>query len=645
MSPTTQERAASPDTTGNAQAISGTAEDTLHALLALARSAPNSAAYARALLPILGAKFASPCVALELRLAARVTHERWHAPGSDPKFWTEPVEEALTEAIAEPRPQVKVFKDSRQRVALALLSTPLIDSHGATVGAIALATPCASRADARRLRDELHPLGVVVGMCAGSYETARNVAGDAERSVHPALKRAADFGTPLELCFSIANNLRNKTGCERVVLGRVHGSHVRIECISGLAHVQQDSPSVALVRSALEECLDHGARIVRQTRQPGQDNAIAPRQFRLHQRWHESTGAACVASLPFGVAGSAGNAGGATQSARTRIVLGLQRASDRPFREDELDEIAKLVAPYVSALELVERAHRGLRAHVSASIADTAASIASPRAWKSTALVLAGIAAAAWIAFGTRTYRVSADGKLRPEELRHVSAPAEGILAEVLVRPGDRVEKGAALVRLDTRALELEASGLEKEIEVARLDERRAFAERDGASAARARAHGEELTARLDGLRAKIELATPRAPFDGVVLRGDLLQRVGSVVRQGEPLLELSPDGRLVFELEVDERRARELEVGMPATFSPYARPENDEQLSITRIAPAATSRDGRNVLVVEAAASRPEEWLRPGMEGVARIEVGERPVWWVLSHQAIDWLALHVWP
>lgn len=608
------------------------AEDALQALLSAARAAPNAAAYARALLPVLGGKFASPCVAIELRNSSRVIHERWFAPGSDPKFWTEAVEDALTEAIAEPRAQAKVFKDARQRVSLALLAAPIVDSHGATIGALALAAPCASRSDARRLRDELHPLGVVIGVCASAYDAMRAVANEPDKAAHTSLRRAAEFGSGLELCFSITNNLRNKTGCERVVLGRVEGPHVRIECISGLAEVQQDSPSVALVRSALEECLDHGARIVRQTRQPGQENALPARGFRLHQRWHESSGSSSVASLPFAHAG------------RMRIVLGLQRGCDRPFREDELDEVHKLVAPYVAALELVERANRGLGSHARSALVEGATSLVSPRAWRRTSLVLLALAAIGWITFGTRPYEIGAPCRLRAEELRHVSAPLEGVLSEVLVRPGERVVAGAPLLRFDVRELELEADALDKEVEVARLDERSSFAARDPSAAARARARGAELSARVDGLRQRVALATVRAPFDGWVLRGDLMQRVGSVLRQGEPLLELAPDARLVFELDLAESRVRDVAVGEVARFTPFARPEHEEVLCITRIAPAATLREGRNVFVVEAATQEPSDWLRPGMEGVAAVEIGERPVWWLFSHQALDWLRVHLW-
>ena len=47
--------------------------------------------------------------------------------------------------------------------------------------------------------------------------------------------------------------------------------------------------------------------------------------------------------------------------------------------------------------------------------------------------------------------------------------------------------------------------------------------------------------------------------------------------------------------------------------------------------------RDGKNVFVVEARVDLPYDWMRPGMEGSARIVVGKRPVWWIALHRGID--------
>jgi len=39
-----------------------------------------------------------------------------------------------------------------------------------------------------------------------------------------------------------------------------------------------------------------------------------------------------------------------------------------------------------------------------------------------------------------------------------------------------------------------------------------------------------------------------------------------------------------------------------------------------------------------------PAEWLRPGMEGIAKLDVGSKPVYWILTHRIADKLRLWLW-
>lgn len=34
----------------------------------------------------------------------------------------------------------------------------------------------------------------------------------------------------------------------------------------------------------------------------------------------------------------------------------------------------------------------------------------------------------------------------------------------------------------------------------------------------------------------------------------------------------------------------------------------------------------------------------RPGMSGEGRIEIEEKPLWWILSHRLVDFVKLKVW-
>ena len=66
--------------------------------------------------------------------------------------------------------------------------------------------------------------------------------------------------------------------------------------------------------------------------------------------------------------------------------------------------------------------------------------------------------------------------------------------------------------------------------------------------------------------------------------------------------------------------------------------------LAVERITPIATAEEGRNYFRVEAVLEEPVEALRPGMEGIAKIDVGRRRLLWIWTHEMLDWLRLSTW-
>src|SRR5206468_11570598 len=66
--------------------------------------------------------------------------------------------------------------------------------------------------------------------------------------------------------------------------------------------------------------------------------------------------------------------------------------------------------------------------------------------------------------------------------------------------------------------------------------------------------------------------------------------------------------------------------------------------ISVEKLTPMSEAREGRNYFRVEAQLGHTPEWLRPGMEGVGKIEIGRRLLIWIWTHQAIDWIRLTLW-
>jgi len=142
----------------------------------------------------------------------------------------------------------------------------------------------------------------------------------------------------------------------------------------------------------------------------------------------------------------------------------------------------------------------------------------------------------------------------------------------------------------------------------------------------------------------KLARATVVAPFDGLIVSGDLSQSIGMPVEQGAPLFEVAPlDGYRVI-LQVDDRDIARVALGQPGELVLSSLPDQALPFTVSAVTPVATQVDGRNVFRVEAIVDGEVARLRPGMEGIGKVVVGERSVIWVWTHKFFDWMRLALW-
>ena len=123
------------------------------------------------------------------------------------------------------------------------------------------------------------------------------------------------------------------------------------------------------------------------------------------------------------------------------------------------------------------------------------------------------------------------------------------------------------------------------------------------------------------------------APFDGIVVSGDLSQMLGSPVEKGKTLFEIAPLNSYRLIIQVDERDVRYIAVGQKGTVVFAGMPGNPLPLTLNKITPVTVAEEGRNSYRVEARLAGNDDRLRPGMEGVAKIEVGPRSILWIWTH------------
>jgi multidrug resistance efflux pump len=227
---------------------------------------------------------------------------------------------------------------------------------------------------------------------------------------------------------------------------------------------------------------------------------------------------------------------------------------------------------------------------------------------------------------------------------RAAVAPFDGFIATAPVRPGDVVKEGALLGSLDDRELVLDRVRWESKLAQNETEYRQALAERDAAKVEILAASIQEARTELGLINDRLGRTELRAPFDGVVVTGDLTQRLGAPVKRGEVLFEVAPFDAYRVHLQVKERDVGEVEIGDRGHLLLSSAPSEPVAMTVDKITPVATAEEGKNTFQVEGHLDAASERLRPGLEGIAKVDVGERRLIWIWIHELIDWVRLKIW-
>jgi len=96
--------------------------------------------------------------------------------------------------------------------------------------------------------------------------------------------------------------------------------------------------------------------------------------------------------------------------------------------------------------------------------------------------------------------------------------------------------------------------------------------------------------------------------------------------------------------VDVDERDIAELAPGQKGTLVLASIANDSFPFTVSNVTSVSTAREGRNYFRVEGLLSRASERLRPGMEGVGKIEIERRRLIWIWTHRLLDWVRLFTW-
>jgi biotin carboxyl carrier protein len=430
----------------------------------------------------------------------------------------------------------------------------------------------------------------------------------------------------LHMAYELCNALAVRFDGDRVSLGWVYPPYVRLTAISHVEKFDAQSTISRALESAMEEAADQSGELVYP------QLADSRKVNRAHETYALMQGVTSVASVPL------------RDGDTVKGVLCLEKRQGT-WSEEELWELRLMAQATVRQMVDLHERSRWWGGKVRQAFKRWYSASLRPRHSLAKLAAAVSVFVLLVVIFLPWPYRVDATLTLRSKDLLFMPAPFDGYLRQVHVEIGDKVEAGQVLVQLDTRDLVLEES-------MAEADVMRYSHEAEKAQAARQLAEMQinfsrqaQSTSRLALIRHQLAHAQVTAPRAGVVVEGELKKNLGAPLRKGDLLLKLAQTDDNYLELEIDQVDVHEVKVGSTGEFALVGRPDQRFVIKLDRIDPASTLREGRNVYLARAKVQEAiPAWWRPGMGGTARIDAGDRPLIWVLTHRTVRFLRELFW-
>lgn len=515
----------------------------------------------------------------------------------------------------------------------------LLRTEGQVVAVSAVITRCL---DLERAKQRLMSMQLVAGYfdlytLRRTSEQAKQIAQSHQEVLQFSMSVATGEGfdgSAMALC----NELATRAGAARVSLGWLKGRNIRVKALSHTEKFDKKQELITQIEKAMEECFDQ-----EQVVEYDPDGRRSDNVSRSAAELSRHTGGNIVVSLPL---------------RRREDIVGVVTMEFLPKQTVNPNTVAGLtIAVDLLAPQLYDR-HENDRWLIvkAAKSARHVGEMAIGKKHMLAKLVIAlVIATACFVTFYRPMYRVTAPFQFAAIRPWTASAPFQGQLKEIKVRPGDRVSKGQELVIFNTNELEKERNRYAAQEDEAKQAAQEAREAGKLAAAAQAESRAIQSRQQKELWDLRISRATVVAEIDGEVLKGDWMDKKNMVLQEGELLMTIADPTLLEAELQVAERDIQEVKLTLethqaagrplPGELATTTFPRDKYRFEVKRIVLAGTAEEGNNIFRVygELKEIPPGKWA-PGMQGSALIEIEQRRLIWIWTHRVWDYLTLKTW-
>ena len=427
---------------------------------------------------------------------------------------------------------------------------------------------------------------------------------------------------------NLCNELANRTGASRVSLGWLRGNRIKIKALSHTEEFDKKQELIVQIQRVMEECADQEETV--QYDPAGKSSENVTREAQAHSR---SQSGNMVMSLPL------------RNRAEVVGVITLEFLPNTqlaPHVAHALSVAMDLLSPqlydrYQNDRYLVTKAGLTIRSQLS--------HVTGPRYMITKIIIVASIAAIIFVSLFRPMYHVSAPFQFAAPDKMSISAPFEAKILDIgrkpdgePLRPGDMVKQGQRLVQLDTFELRDRQLDALKRMDEAQKEEEKYLNTPGKISDANiARARRDAARAEADLYDSQIKSSEIVAPHDGMILKGDLSEKIGQKVQIGEDLFALAANTNLRLDLTVPERDIQDVKVRASGKLATDALPMYHFPFKVTRVIPLGEAKEGSNSFTVygdvdsAAMAANPTwhpEWrAKPASTSATEVSPGSGPI------------------
>ncbi|QDT28083.1 HlyD family efflux transporter periplasmic adaptor subunit [Gimesia panareensis] len=484
------------------------------------------------------------------------------------------------------------------------------------------------------------------------------------------LHRSLDLS---EVAATVVNDGRQILNADRVSLAMQYGKKTVIEAINGQDKVNKRANTVRLLSKLSNKVLSMRENFI----YSGSVDSIPPQIEEPLADYLQESGTRMIMIVPLfepeKIVKHDDEALGRTSDKPRKLIGGLiiEQITDSQPRP-HLESRAELLAGHIASGIANSRNYESIfLMPLWRFVGRTFAALRGKTLAKTLVVIALLVAAGVTLAMVPYDYRVNCDGRLMPTIQREVFTNWEGEVVAIHVESGQRVKKGDLLVEIRNEDLKAQAVDAENRLNELLLSKLAINADlQSDTSSKRPVADNINLRGKLNEtitqikgtkrqlqiLRERLDKLNVKAPIDGVVTTFQVEQLlINRPVQRGELLMEImDPNGPWQLELDVEEKRMGHIlraaekkgDIELPVEFILATSNELTYEGEVTEISTRVNSAEEVGPIVETYATFDKEElpMLRIGAEVSAKIDCGERSLFYVLFGDVVETARRYFW-